>query len=106
MSYVIYEVASTKFVRIMRNGFWQDAVYKTPGAANAALNKMIADPKHLAWRGLDYGLVELAIAEKSEFHSKIEKQETKRNLLSGKEFQQPVNTPLCCDPSSETYWSM
>ena len=47
-----------------------------------------------------------AIAEVSTFHKSIEKTETKRNLLSGKEFTQPVNTPLCCDPSSETYWSM
>jgi hypothetical protein len=49
---------------------------------------------------------ELAIAESNYFHAEIEKQETKRNLLSGKEFTQPVNTPLCCDPSSETYHSM
>ena len=28
------------------------------------------------------------------------------NLLSGKLVRIPVNTPLCCDPSSETYWSM
>jgi hypothetical protein len=31
---------------------------------------------------------------------------TKVNMMSGKEFEQPINTPLCCDPSSETYWSM
>ena len=28
------------------------------------------------------------------------------NLMSGKEVQIPHDTPLCCDPSSETYWSM
>jgi hypothetical protein len=27
------------------------------------------------------------------------------NLISGKLVRIPVNTPLCCDPSSETYWS-
>jgi hypothetical protein len=32
--------------------------------------------------------------------------ETKKNLLSGKTFTQAKGTPLCCDPSSETYWSM
>ena len=31
---------------------------------------------------------------------------TVTNLMSGKEIQIPVNTPLACDPSSETYWSM
>lgn len=29
-----------------------------------------------------------------------------RNLMSGVEIEIPVNTPRCCDPSSETYWSM
>ena len=27
------------------------------------------------------------------------------NLMSGKSVVIDVNTPLCCDPSSETYWS-
>lgn len=29
-----------------------------------------------------------------------------RNLMSGKEVEIAYDTPLCCDPSSETYWSM
>lgn len=29
-----------------------------------------------------------------------------RNLMSGKEIEIPEDTPLACDPSSETYWSM
>jgi hypothetical protein len=28
------------------------------------------------------------------------------NLQSGKLVRIPVNTPACCDPSTETYWSM
>ena len=31
---------------------------------------------------------------------------TVRNLMSGKEVEIAVDTPLCCDPSSETYWCM
>ena len=31
---------------------------------------------------------------------------TVTSLMSGKEVQIPVGTPLACDPSSETYWSM
>ena len=27
-------------------------------------------------------------------------------FMTGAEFTQTVNTPLSCDPSSETYWSM
>lgn len=29
-----------------------------------------------------------------------------KNLMTGKEIEIDSNTPLCCDPSSETYWSM
>lgn len=29
-----------------------------------------------------------------------------KNLLSGKEIEIDINTPACCDPSTETYWSM
>ena len=31
---------------------------------------------------------------------------TVRNLMSGKEIEIAADTPLSCDPSSETYWSM
>ena len=31
---------------------------------------------------------------------------TVRNLMTGKPVVIPVNTPYCCDPSTETYWSM
>lgn len=29
-----------------------------------------------------------------------------RNLMTGKEIEIEADTPLCCDPSTETYWSM
>lgn len=31
---------------------------------------------------------------------------TVTSLMSGKEIEIPVGTPQCCDPSTETYWSM
>jgi hypothetical protein len=31
---------------------------------------------------------------------------TVKNLMSGKEIQIDADTPRCCDPSSELYWSM
>ena len=40
------------------------------------------------------------------FTKVLEQTETKRNLITGQEFTQSVNTPRCCDPSTETYWSM
>ncbi len=31
---------------------------------------------------------------------------TVRTLMSGKDVEIPSDTPRCCDPSSELYWSM
>lgn len=31
---------------------------------------------------------------------------TRKNMMSGKEFQERYDTPYFCSPSSETYWSM
>jgi hypothetical protein len=31
---------------------------------------------------------------------------TVKNLMSGKDIQINADTPRCCDPSSELYWSM
>jgi hypothetical protein len=98
MSYVIYHKETTKFLRIFRNGYWQDAKYASEAAAKAGLTRAVKKGKV---KREDY-----AIEEAVTFHRHIEKQETRRNLLSGTEFTQPVNTPACCDPSTETYWSM
>jgi hypothetical protein len=89
MSFIVYDVESTIAVR-GKYGMVQQ--FGSMGAAKSAITRK--------------GLVGYAIADVQEFYSKIEKKETKRNMMSGKEFEQGVNTPLCCDPSSETYWSM
>lgn len=31
---------------------------------------------------------------------------TVTNMMTGKDMEIPVGTPHCCDPSTETYWSM
>ena len=31
---------------------------------------------------------------------------TVKNLMTGKDVQIPADTPWCCNPASETYWSM
>jgi len=91
MSYVIYNTETT---RIFRNKRTRKETYKTAAAARAAMtrNSLSGD--------------EYAIASVEFFRNSIEKQVERRNLMSGKTFTQPINTPLCCDPSSETYWSM
>ena len=95
--FVLFNVDSTKIVRIMRNGYWQDAKFATEGAAKAAATRLSKAGKLV--------LNDHAIMEVAEF-AKIEKTEVVRNLMTGKEVVQSVNTPLCCDVSSKTYWSM
>lgn len=97
MSYVIFETESTRFFRVWRRGYWQNATYADEGSAKAAMTRLTKagkiDPsKH-------------SIMEMSEF-KKIEKTETVISLMSGTPVVQSVNTPRSCDPSTELYWSM
>lgn len=99
MSYVIYNKETTRFFSIPARsaGCWKDS-WASKGAATRAFNAAVADGKIEAD---DY-----AIAEKADFHKNIEKTEIVKSLMNGAEIEQPVNTPRCCDPSSELYWSM
>lgn len=46
------------------------------------------------------------IADQVEFKFYIEKKITRTNAMTGEKFEEPINTPLCLSPSSESYWSM
>jgi hypothetical protein len=88
--FIIYNRETT----IISRPRWYHPGYKTRGAAQAAMTR----------GGLS--AAEYAIAPTDEFFAKIEKKVTKRNLIGGGEFEIGVNTPACCDPSTETYHSM
>lgn len=90
MSFIIYEIETTR----LYGGSLMHKRYESERSAKMVMTKA----------GLDKS--KWAIADTKTFHQKIEKQVTRKNLMSGKDFTQPINTPLCCDPSSETYWSM
>ena len=85
MSYVIYNVTST----VIRDG----KSYKTRAAAKAAMTRNKLD--QTKWH----------IAESVMFAELVSKKVVRVNLMSGKEYVEDVNTPLCCSPASETYWS-
>jgi hypothetical protein len=36
----------------------------------------------------------------------VETMVTRKNMMSGQEFQERYDTPYYCSPSSESYWSM
>ena len=104
MSYVIYDLASTKL---------KDKAYKTHAAAKAQLTRMSKQ-----WFDWDYTpyyptvdrdrdpLFTMGIAEINYYYANIERTVTRKNMMSGKEYTESVNTPLACSPASETYWSM
>ena len=86
--------------------------YKTLAAAQAAITRAHKRylKTHIYYPGSnaaeDDPLSWMAAADANYYHLMIEQRVTKRNLITGKEFTQSVNTPRCCDPSTETYWSM
>ena len=99
MSFVIYNKETTQLHTELVSGraYWPKH-FDTERGAKMVLTRNVNKGK--------YKKDEWAIADLATFKTNIEKTETRINLMSGKEFTQPVNTPLCCDPSSETYWSM
>jgi len=100
MSYVIYNVETTKLLRVKSGGVGcYKETFASIGAAKAAMTRALK-------KGNLTVFVDYAIAETGEFRAKIEKTETVRSLMNGKEIVQSVNTPRCCDPSSELYWTM
>jgi len=93
MSYVVYEVGTGRRVSDLRRGA-DTKCYSTESAAEACKTRLV--------RKKGYQRNELAVCVLGDLPQRTRKV---RNLMSGKEIEIDVNTPLCCDPSSETYWS-
>ena len=108
MAYYIYEKSSTYIMgKTNSNGVtYPDhrQSYKTMSAAKAGLTRILK-AENLPCTDPNYGEFRYAIAEADNFHTFIEKQVKKKNLMSGEEFMEPANRPYYCSPSSETYWS-
>lgn len=102
MSYVI---ADTETKMIVSEGF------NTLGAAKCSLTALKKrEAKRNAWReergerpyvkSTNYKPMSL-----EEYNTTLRTTKKVRNLLSGTEIEIDINTPACCDPSTETYWS-
>ena len=106
MSYVIYNRKTTKtLLAPARSVGCYNETYKSRTAAKAALTRL--DNKDKLGRGEDgFPLLktDFRIAEMQDFRANIEKTVTRTNAMTGKEFQEPINTPYSCSPSSESYW--
>jgi hypothetical protein len=92
MSYVVYNLSSTKIVGSRNIKHW-----KSEAAAKAHLTRM---------GKMGYDVTQYAVAETNFYYANLEKTVTKVNLMSGQEYQERANTPYYCSPSSESYWSM
>jgi hypothetical protein len=112
MTYVIYHISSTMQVGPTERGNPHSLyakTYKTQGAALRTARKfdeiarrvdttVNGQPTHHA---AVYG-----VASVEDYRSQVVRMVTRKNLLSGKEYQEASNTPGFCSPSSEAYWSM
>lgn len=90
MAYLIYYTDTTRLV--------SDKLFATEGSAKGARTR----------RQKKYPKSErvMEIAEAKHYYQKIEKQVERVNLVSGEKYTESINTPACCSPATETYWSM
>ena len=97
--FVVYHKETTRIPHI-KGKHWETQAFKSERSAKAALTRAINDQR-LKGNREDY-----AVAERAEFHEKIEKLVSKTNLMSGERYLEPINTPAYLSPACESYWSM
>ena len=105
MGYVIYNKATTRTVGKMS--------YKTHAAAQAAITRWskvwFRECYTALYPNVDRSedpIFVYGIAEINHFYANIEKKRVRKNLMTGEDYIESVNTPLHMSPASETYWSM
>lgn len=80
---------------IISDGPNKTRAYKTFGAAEATRTRLC--------RKAGWAIDQLSIVATSYHKPRMVE---RVNIMTGKKFQEDVNTPYFCSPSSETYWSM
>jgi len=92
MSYVIVSKGTGL---IVTDGPNKTRAYKTFGAAQATRTRLC--------RKAGWSVADLSIIARDKYTApKI----TVKNLMTGKDITIDADTPNCCNPASETYWSM
>jgi hypothetical protein len=100
MSYTVFHKDTTRILRNHPGVKTDRRHFATEAAAKAALTRAVKDTASK----LQPILREDFIVSSYENFRDVEKTEVVKNLMSGKDVIQSVNTELCLDPSSETYW--
>jgi len=80
---------------IVTDGPNKTRAYKTWGAALATRTRLC---RKAGWTETDLKIIDRA--------SYTAPRVTVKNLMSGKPVEIDADTPWCCNPASETYWSM
>jgi len=91
----MYYIVSRGTGLIVTDGPNRTRAYKTFGAARATRTRLC--------RKAGWSVSELNIIDTRFYQSHIV---TRTNLMTGQEYQEDVNTPRFCSPSSESFWSM
>lgn len=87
MSYVVYHVASTHAHR---------TDYRTLGWAKRAAERL----------NLTEGAGKYRATDIEDYRKNVVHKIKVKNFMTGEMVEIDSNTPHCCDPSTETYWSM
>ena len=80
---------------IVSDGPNRSRAYKTFGSARATRTRLC--------RKAGYQVNDLSIIDTKYYQPRMV---ARTNLMTGETFEEDVNTPNCCSPSSETFWSM
>ena len=102
--FVLYDKQTSQILKIRTCNGNTTRYYYGVGAAKAALTRY-CKASGLSFIDPNYPLYRYSVAEKTHYFQHIEKTVKRTNLMTGQEYTESVNTPLCCSPASETYWS-
>ena len=101
-----YVIASKKLGKAW-GPYWISAqTYETPGAAKSALTRYRKNKSGPCRVGSDPG--DWCIYDELTYRTRVVRKIMVKSLMNptGPDIEIRSDTPLCCDPSSETYWSM
>lgn len=103
MKHIVYSLETKKIIMVAGNGVgvFKPAIYKTKGPCTRLMNKLGRD--------------KVALSNTDDYYKEISPDHDENgdvlmveriNIMSGKPFMEAINTPSCCSPASERYWSM
>lgn len=91
-----YYIVNSETGKIWGKAYWEKKVYDTERGAKIVctkLNKAVGNA------------VEWKVVDRADYVAPPVKMVERTNLMTGQKFMEPADTPWCCSPASETYWS-